>query len=123
MSDPANLSLPKGDEGHPGRAHHDLGGVSRYLCTPVDTEPHALTDFDKRVDALRQLLSAKDLMSVDELRRGIEAIPEAEYHALSYYQRWMRSIAATLLRRGVLDEAGLGAVLATLGAPDSGALR
>ena len=85
--------------------------MSRYLCVPVDIEPHALTAFDRRVDALRQLLSAKGLMSVDELRRGIEAIPEAEYHALSYYQRWMRSITTTLLRRGTLDEAALRATL------------
>ena len=97
------------------RAHHDLGGVSRYFCASIDTRPHALTDFDRRVDALRQLLAAKGLMTVDELRRGIEAIPEAEYHALSYYQRWMRSITATLLRRGVIDEAALRERLARLG--------
>ena len=94
-------------EAHSGRAHHDIGGVSRYVCAPVDVEPHALTAFDRRVDALRQLLSAKGLLTVDELRRGIEAIPEAEYHALTYYQRWMRSIAATLLRRGVIQESEL----------------
>ena len=112
MPDSHDAAPRAGNEDHPGRAHHDLGGVSRYLCLPVDTGPHALTAFDRRVDALRQLLSAKGLMSVDELRRGIEAIPEAEYHALSYYQRWMRSIAATLLRRGVIGEAGLRDALA-----------
>ncbi len=110
--------LPAGSDGtHPGRAHHDIGGVSRYLCASIDTEPHALTDFDRRVDALRQLLSAKGLMTVDELRRGIETIPEAEYHALSYYQRWMRSITATLLRRGVLDEVELCERLGRYGTP------
>ena len=56
------------------RAHHDLGGVPKFLCEPVDVEPHALTDFDKEVDAIRQILGAKKVMSVDELRRGIEAI-------------------------------------------------
>jgi hypothetical protein len=61
-------------------------------------------------------------MSVDELRRGIEAIPEAEYHALSYYQRWMRSITATLLRRGIIGEAELSAALAGRG-PDAGEPR
>lgn len=116
MSQPDNSS-PAGNEDHPGRAHHDMGGVSRFLCAPIDTEPHALTAFDRQVDALRQLLSAKGLMSVDELRRGIEAIPEAEYHALSYYERWMRSITATLLRRGVIDDAGLRAALAAQAAP------
>ena len=84
-----------------------MGGISRYACRGIDTEPHALTEFDKRVDALRQLLSAKGLMTVDELRRGIEAIPEDEYHQLTYYERWIRSITATLLRKGVITEAEL----------------
>ena len=116
MSDRHDPVEPDG-ETHPGRAHHDLGGVSRFLCASIDTAPHALSDFDRRVDALLQLLSAKGLMTTDELRRGIEAIPEAEYHALSYYQRWMRSIAATLLRRGVIDEATLQERLAWHGTP------
>ncbi len=93
------------------RAPHDLGGVTKFMCEPVDTGAHALTLFDKRVDALRALVAAKGHMTVDELRRGIEAIPEAEYHRLSYYQRWIRSIAATLVRRGVVTEAELAAAL------------
>ena len=93
------------------RAHHDMGGVSKFMCEPVDTSRHALTEFDRTVDALRGLLGAKDVMSVDELRRGIEAIPEADYHRLSYYQRWIRSIADNLMVRGVLTEAELRAAL------------
>ena len=93
------------------RAHHDLGGAAKFMCEPVDVEPHALTDFDKEVDALRQILGMKDIMTVDELRRGIEAIPEADYHRLSYYRRWVRSITDTLLRKGVLTEAELRAAL------------
>lgn len=93
------------------RAHHDMGGVGKFMCEPVDTGPHGLTDFDKEVDAIRQLLGAKGVMSVDELRRGIEAIPEAQYHRLGYYQRWIRSIADNLLARGVVTEADLRAAL------------
>jgi nitrile hydratase subunit beta len=93
------------------RAHHDMGGVSKFLCEPIETEPHALTEFDREVDAIRQLLGLRGVMSVDELRRGIEAIPEAEYHRLSYYQRWIRSITDNLLRKGVFTEAELRAVL------------
>ena len=59
------------------------GGRLEFLCEPVDVEPHALTDFDKEVDALRAMLGMKRVMTVDELRRGIEAIPEAEYHRLT----------------------------------------
>jgi hypothetical protein len=93
------------------RGPHDLGGVSKFLCEPVDTEPHALTDFDKEVDALRGVLGAKRVMTVDELRRGIEAIPEAEYHRLSYYRRWIRSITDNLLAKGVITEAELRTAL------------
>jgi hypothetical protein len=93
------------------RAHHDLGGVSKFMCEAIDFAPHALTEFDREVDALRGVLGAKAIMSVDELRRGIESIPEAEYHRLGYYPRWMRSIADNLMRKGIFTEVELRAAL------------
>jgi hypothetical protein len=95
----------------PARAHHDMGGVPKFLCEPIDTGPHALTAFDREVDALRGLLGAKAIMSVDELRRGIEAIPEAEYHRLSYYQRWIRAITDNLVVSGTLTNDEIAAAL------------
>ena len=89
-----------------------MGGVRKFLCEPIDTGAHALTEFDREVDAIRGLLGAKGVMGVDELRRGIEAIPEAEYHRLSYYQRWIRSITDNLLVSGVITPAELAAALA-----------
>jgi nitrile hydratase len=65
-----------------------------------DTPPDA---FGKRVDALRQVLAQKQMMTVDELRRGIESIPEAEYFALTYYERWLTSIAAIMVEKGVVN--------------------
>ena len=94
------------------RAHHDLGGVAKFMCEPIDTAPHGLTAFDREVDALSGVLRSKGLMSVDEMRRGIEAIPEADYLRLAYYERWMRSITDNLLRRGVITEAELAGALA-----------
>jgi hypothetical protein len=88
-----------------------MGGVSRYMCEAIDTEPHELTDFDREVDAIRQILGMKAVMSTDELRRGIEALPEADYLRLSYYERWLRSMTANLLQKGVIDEAELQAAL------------
>jgi len=93
------------------RAMHDVGGISRYMCEAIDTQPHELTAFDREVDAIRQILGRKRVMSVDELRRGIEALPEAEYLRLSYYERWLRSITATLMLKGVIDEGELRAAL------------
>ena len=86
------------------RAHHDLGGVSKYLCEAIETEAHALTDFDREVDAIRQILGMKGVMTVDELRRGIESIPEAEYFALGYYERWLRSITLLMVEKGLVPK-------------------
>ena len=90
---------------------HDLGGVAKFMCEAVDMEPHGLTAFDREVDALSGVLRAKQMMTVDEMRRGIEAIPEAEYHRLSYYRRWIRSLADNMLRKGIITEAELRAAL------------
>jgi hypothetical protein len=93
------------------RAMHDIGGVPRFLCEPVDPSPHSLTAFDRTVDAIRQILGQKQVMSVDELRRGIESLPEATYFGLSYYERWLRSITAILLEKSVITEAELMAAV------------
>jgi nitrile hydratase subunit beta len=87
----------------PPPATHDLGGHPRFRCTAVEPDDEAPPDaFGKRVDALRQLLARRGLMSVDELRRGVEAIPEAEYHALGYYERWLRAISGLMVEKGVV---------------------
>ncbi|NKC32365.1 SH3-like domain-containing protein [Falsiroseomonas selenitidurans] len=87
----------------PPAATHDIGGLPRFRCTPVEPDDEAPPDdFGKRVDALRQLLAQRGLMTVDELRRGVEAIPEAEYHAIGYYERWLRSITGLMAEKGVV---------------------
>ncbi len=92
----------------PPPATHDLGGALRFRCTPVEPDEAPPDAFGKRVDALRQLLGQKGLMTVDEMRRCIEAIPEAEYHALGYYERWLRAISALMVEKGVLAAEDLG---------------
>lgn len=108
MSDPDNTTPQPGPDGDGTGARtpatHDIGGLGRYRCTPVERDDEAPPDaFGKRVDALRQLMAAKGFMTVDELRRGIEAIPEEEYFDLTYYERWLRSITAILLEKGVVS--------------------
>ena len=83
-------------------AIHDMGGLSRFRCSPVERDEAPPDAFGKRVDALRQVLAAKKMMTVDELRRGIESIPENEYFALTYYERWMTSICTLMLEKGVI---------------------
>ncbi len=85
-------------------ATHDIGGLARFHCTPVEHDEAPPDAFGKRVDALRQVLAQKKLMTVDELRRGIESIPEREYFALGYYERWLRSIAGLMVEKGIVEK-------------------
>jgi hypothetical protein len=41
-------------------------------------------------------------MNVDEMRRGIEAMPADEYERASYYERWLFSAETILAEKGVL---------------------
>jgi len=84
-------------------ATHDMGGAQRFRCTPVERDEEPPDAFGRRVEALRQILARKGLMTVDELRRGIESIPEDEYLALSYYERWLRSLSTLMLEKGVVS--------------------
>ena len=82
------------------RSHHDMGGLAAGQVVPAE---HDYAFWEKRVDALMRLLSPpnKDLLHVDELRRNIEALGPEAYDKMTYYERWMASICATLLQRGV----------------------
>ncbi len=89
------------------RGHHDMGGLP---AGPVERSEHDYALWEKRVDALMVLLSAPErrLLRVDELRRNIEALPPDAYDKMSYYERWVTSIANTLLQRGVVTTDQLG---------------
>jgi hypothetical protein len=91
----------------PYRGVHDLGGLP---AGPVNREEHDNNFFEKRVDALMRLLSHPDrkLMTVDELRRGIESLDAEDYASLTYYQRWLISMTNLMLEKGVLTQQELG---------------
>jgi hypothetical protein len=93
------------------RSHHDMGGLPAGRC---ERDEHEYEQWEKRVDALMMLLSAKDrdLMKVDELRRNIEALGPEAYDTMGYYERWMHAIAQTLIQRGVLSIDEIGRALA-----------
>ena len=84
-------------------SHHDLGGQP---AGPIDRGEHETAFWEKRVDAILMLLTHKDrqIMGVDELRRGIESLEPDAYERLSYYERWIASITAILVEKGVLAQ-------------------
>jgi hypothetical protein len=99
--------MPLMSESDHFRSHHDMGGQP---AGPVQRTEHDYALWEKRIDALLVLLSGKDrkLITVDELRKNIEAIGPDAYDKMTYYERWIHSIAQTLIQRGVItiDELG-----------------
>ncbi|MBI1779311.1 MAG: nitrile hydratase subunit beta [Proteobacteria bacterium] len=87
----------------------------------VEQGEHDYALWEKRVDALMLLLSDRErnLMRVDELRRNIEAIGPDAYDRMGYYERWITSIASTLLQRGVITADELGRKLAEIEAREN----
>jgi hypothetical protein len=85
------------------RGYHDMGG---QIADRVAANEHDYALWERRVDALLTILAgmsgAKPLMTVDELRKNIEALPPDAYDKMNYYDRWVSSITQTLIQRGVI---------------------
>ena len=84
----------------------------------VEATEHDYEEWERRVDALMMLLSGvkgrKKLMSVDELRKNIEALPPDAYDRMGYYERWVTSITQTMIQRGVITTEELGRKMAEI---------
>ena len=89
------------------RAHHDVGGLP--ASDPIDRTEHPLLPWEVRTDALMWTLTdatrpGGPLMSVDELRRGIEALPASDYRSLGYFEKWLLSMIAVMTEKGALSK-------------------
>jgi hypothetical protein len=82
------------------RGVHDRGGVP--TDAKIDRREHSLADWEVLTDAMVGALSRSGVMSIDELRRGIESMPPDRYEQASYYERWLYSIETILTEKGVL---------------------
>jgi hypothetical protein len=91
------------------RGHHDMGGLPAGRVEPTE---HDYAEWERRVDALMVLLTGvkggKRLMTVDELRKNVEALGSDAYDRMSYYERWVASITQTMIQRGVITTDELG---------------
>ena len=83
------------------RSHHDMGGLE---ADHIQYNEHDYEFWEKNVDAMLVLLTSMSpkLMSVDQLRKGIESLPPDAYEKMSYYERWIFSITQALQYNGVL---------------------
>lgn len=92
-----------------------MGGLPAGRVEPTE---HDYAEWERRVDALMMLLSGvkggKKLMTVDELRKNIEALPPDAYERMGYYERWVTSITQTMIQRGVITTEELGRKMAEI---------
>jgi len=81
---------------------HDIGGQEGG---PIDLSEHDTAHWEWQIDAMVRLALGKGLISdFAELRDGIEQLTQADYDNCTYYERWAKSLAHTLVSRGVVSE-------------------
>ena len=93
------------------RRHHDMGGRD---AGHIDRDEHDTAPWEKRVDALRVLLGQRNLLCLDELRRGIEELGADAYDRYGYYERWMASMTNLLLEKKIIGVSELGTRMAEI---------
>jgi len=85
------------------RGHHDMGGLPAGKVEPTE---HDYAAWERRVDALSMLMGRQGV-TVDERRKNIEMLPPEAYDKMSYYERWVISLAQALIQRGIVTTAEL----------------
>ncbi len=84
---------------------HDIGGQDGG---PIDLSEHDIAHWEWQIDAMVRLALKKGLINdFAELRDGIEQLTPADYESMTYYERWAKALAWTLVSRGVVREAEL----------------
>ena len=87
---------------------HDMGGEA---AGPIDTTDHGMKFWEKKANALRNTLSRKKIVLVDELRRAAEGLGD-EYYKLAYFERTTTALRNLLIEKGLFTEAELRAKMA-----------
>ena len=82
-----------------------MGGLPAGKVEPTE---HDYPAWERRVDAMVQLLRGAGRITVDELRKNIESLPPEAYDRLTYYEKWISSLTQTLIQRGLITTAELG---------------
>ena len=95
------------------RQHHDLGGRP---AGKVERAEHDCSELERRIDALAVILGTKKLLTVDQRRKNIEALPPELYDSMSYYERWLMSLAQSLIERGIVTTPELARKMSEVGA-------
>ena len=93
------------------RGAHDLGGFLNHLLAHgidarISREERPKTPYEERADAMLLLLSnaEKGFLNIHAMRRASEQFTHEDYLKLSYYDRWLRAMAALCIETGVFTD-------------------
>jgi hypothetical protein len=67
----------------------------------VKPTEHEYAEWERRVDALSMIMGRQGV-TVDQRRKNIERLPPEEYDRMAYYEKWVVSLAQSLLERGMI---------------------
>lgn len=87
---------------------HDMGGEPGG---PIDTADHGMKFWEKQANALRNTLTSRKVVRLDELRRAAEDLGD-RYLQLGYFARTTHAMRVVLLERGLFTEAELESKMA-----------
>ena len=93
------------------RGAHDLGGFLNHLLAHgidarISREEMPKTSYEERADAMLLLLSnaGKGFLNIHAMRRASEQFTHEDYLKLSYYDRWLKAMAALCIETGVFTD-------------------
>ncbi len=87
------------------RRPHDMGGEPGGA---IDTVDHGMKFWEKQANALRNTLTSRKVVRLDELRRAAEDLGE-DYLKLGYFERTTHALRVVLLEHGFISESELAA--------------
>ena len=98
---------------------HDIGGMD---AGPVNRDEHETAYWEWQIDAMIRLAMKSGLFTdFAELRDGIERLTPEDYESSTYYERWAKSLAYTLVDKGVIQASELSARVASIRARQASA--
>ena len=85
---------------HDEHRPHDMGGEE---AGAIDTVDHGMKFWEKQANALRNTLTSRKVVRLDELRRAAEDLGD-RYYQLEYFQRTTEALRTVLLEKGFFTE-------------------
>lgn len=81
----------------------DIGGEA---AGAIDTADHGMKFWEKQANALRNTLTSRKVVRLDELRRAAEELGD-RYYRLGYFERTTEAMCNLLLEKGLFTRGEL----------------